>query len=182
MVGAGMGAPTGPSAIWKKGILRRVTAQEVDLLVKGHRAHEFIDTFVHRRGIVGNELCKSGDTRQQERTNEKATAYITVRIRGHREILLREMVRRKKGREHRDAIDRDCARRKRSKLPTISPYPSLQCYPNDERDQGQNHLLTRRSFNRTRVRISWMGLGRFRVVEEILTPVKAADNLYEFKA
>src|SRR4029077_4034195 len=77
---------------------RRVAAQEIDLLVKGHRAHEFIDTFVHRRSVVGNELRKSGDTCQQERTNEKATACTTVRIRRHREILLREMVRRKKGR------------------------------------------------------------------------------------
>jgi hypothetical protein len=77
---------------------RRVAAYEIDLLVKGHRAREFIDTFVHRRSVFGNELRKSGDTCQQERTNEKATAYTTVRFRRHREILLREMVRRKKGR------------------------------------------------------------------------------------
>src|SRR4029077_5805450 len=82
---------------------RRVAAEEVELLVESHRVREFIDTLVYRCGVVGDELRESGDTYQQKRTNKKAWAYTRYRIRGHRDVLLREMVRLKVGASKRYA-------------------------------------------------------------------------------
>ena len=42
-----------------------VTAYEIDLLIEGHRADEFIDTLFHSRRVVADKLCGGVDRREQ---------------------------------------------------------------------------------------------------------------------